>query len=150
MVHKLFSISALLLLGSAMLVAGGEKGTIIGVISGAHCGINGMECPPAHDLTRAEVPGIFADNNKFYFFSNVPQNYIAQWAFKPVKVEGKVYQEARAVDAVHISIKENGAWKTVFDDGNIFDPMGHKVKLADAVIIEGKWYCGKCAAMKKK
>ena len=150
MKRTLFSITAALIFISAMLFAGGEKGELSGVISGAHCGINGMQCPPAHDLTRSEVPGIFTDNNDFFFFTNIPQDYIAQWAFKPAKVEGTVYQKARAVDAVRISVKESGVWKTRYENGDIFDPMGHAVKLADAVVIDGKWYCGACAAMKMK
>ena len=145
---KTFSLLVLVLVAFSFAVyAGGKEGKVIGVISGAHCGVNGMACSATHDLRRAELPGVFTKDNQFYVIANVPQAFLAQWPVKEVTVEGTVYDKDRAVDAKKISIKEGDDWRLVFEDGNIVDAMGHKEKLATAVEIDGKWYCANCAVM---
>ncbi|MBX2991817.1 MAG: hypothetical protein KF749_11715 [Bacteroidetes bacterium] len=134
---------------TALAVAGGKEGKVTGVISGAHCGVNGMACSATHDLRRAELPGVFTKENKFYVVVNVPQSFLAQWPVKDVTVEGTVYEEDGAVNAKKVSIKDGGKWRSVFENGSIIDDMGHKEKLASAVEIEGKWYCANCSAMHK-
>jgi hypothetical protein len=147
MVRKIFSFVLILLAGTIVALAAGKDGKITGVISGAHCAVNGMACPPTHDLRRAELPGIFTKDKKFYFVTNVPQEFLAQWPAKDVTVEGTVYEKDRAIDAKKISVKKNGKWSEVFVDGSIIDPMGHKEKLSSAVEVNGTWYCTECANM---
>jgi hypothetical protein len=149
MLHKLFSLTAVILAATVVVFAGGKDGKISGVISGAHCGVMGMACSPTHDLRRAELPGIYTKDNKFYVLTNVPQTFLAQWPVKDITVEGTVYEKERAIDAKKVSVKDGDKWQTVFEDGSIIDDMGHKEKLATAVEIEGKWYCANCAAMHK-
>ncbi len=139
-----------LLIASFSLLAGGKEGKITGVVSGAHCGVEGMACAATHDLRRTELPGIYTKDNKFYVLSNVPQSFLAQWPVKEVTVEGTVYEKERVVDAKKVSVKEGDKWRTVFDNGNIIDDMGHKEKLGTAMEIDGKWYCANCATMHKK
>ncbi|GEM_PF-5045960 len=150
MLNKLISSIALLLVLAFTVIAGSKDGKVTGVISGAHCAINGMACPPNHDLTREELPGVFTKEGKFYFLTNVPQSFLAQWPAKNITVEGKIYENEHGIDAQKISIKENGKWHTVFENGDIIDDMGHKVSLADAVIVKDKWYCPKCSMMMEK
>ncbi len=150
MLNKLFSLITIFLAGAVIALAGGKDGKISGVISGAHCGVNGMACAATHDLRRAELPGIYTKDNKFYVLTNVPQSFLAQWPVKDVTVEGTVYEKDKAIDAKKISVKEGDKWQTVYEDGSIIDDMGHKEKLASAVEIEGKWYCANCAAMHKQ
>lgn len=150
MLNKLISSITLLLVLAFTVIAGSKDGKVTGVISGAHCAINGMACPPNHDLTREELPGVFTKEGKFYFLANVPQSFLAQWPAKNITVEGKIYENEHGIDAQKISIKENGKWSTVFENGDIIDDMGHKVSLADAVIVKGKWYCPKCSMMMEK
>ena len=145
----IFSLISSLLAVTALVVAGGKEGKVTGVISGAHCGVNGMACSATHDLRRAELPGVFTKDNKFYALANVPQTFLAQWPTKDVSVEGTVYEEDRAVFAKKVSVKEGDKWQAVFEDGNIIDDMGHKSSLASAVELDGKWYCANCAAMHK-
>jgi len=135
---------------SLAALAAGKEGKLTGVISGAHCGVNAMACAPTHDLGRAELPGIYTKENKFYFVANVPQAFLAQWPLQEVTVEGTVYEEDRAVVANKISIKDGQKWRTVFVEGTIIDEMGHREKVSSAVQIGGKWYCANCAAMHKK
>jgi hypothetical protein len=144
---KLFSLILSLLTLSVLAVAGGKEGKITGVISGAHCGVNGMACSASHDLRRAELPGVFTKENKFYVLTNVPQTFLAQWPVKDVSVEGTVYEKDKAIVAKKVSVKENDKWSAVYEDGNIIDDMGHKASLASAVELDGKWYCANCAAM---
>ena len=150
MKNSIISSIVLLLIFAFTVFAGGKDGKVTGVISGAHCALNGMACPPNHDLTRAELPGVFTKEGKFYFLTNVPQSFLAQWPAKDISVEGKIYDKESGIDAKKISVKENGKWRTVFDNGNLIDDMGHKVSLANAVVIKGKWYCPKCAMMMEK
>ena len=145
----IFSLISSLLAVTALVVAGGKEGKVTGVISGAHCGVNGMACSATHDLRRAELPGVFTKDNKFHALANVPQTFLAQWPTKDVSVEGTVYEEDRAVFAKKVSVKEGDKWQAVFEDGNIIDDMGHKSSLASAVELDGKWYCANCAAMHK-
>ncbi len=144
---KLFSLILSLLTLSVLAVAGGKEGKLSGVISGAHCGVMGMACSASHDLRRAELPGVFTKDNKFYLLTNVPQTFLAQWPVKDVSVEGTVYEKDKAIVAKKVSVKENDKWSTVYEDGNIIDDMGHKSSLASAVELDGKWYCANCAAM---
>lgn len=130
--------------------AGGKEGKITGVISGAHCGVEGMACAPSHDLRRAELPGIFTKDGKFYVLANVPQSFLAQWPVQDVTVEGTVFEKEKGIYAKKVSIKDGDKWRTVFEEGSIIDDMGHKEKLATAMEIDGKWYCANCAAMHKK
>ena len=146
---KLFSLIFSLVAVTVLAVAGGKEGKITGVISGAHCGVEGMACSATHDLRRAELPGVFTKNNKFYTLVNVPQTFLAQWPVKDVAVEGTVYEKDHAAFAKKISIKDGDKWQAVFEDGNIIDDMGHKEKLASAVEMDGKYYCANCAAMHK-
>jgi len=146
---KLFSLILSLLAVTVLAVAGGKEGKITGVISGAHCGVNGMACSATHDLRRAELPGVFTKDNKFYALVNVPQTFLAQWPIKDVAVEGTVYEKDHGVFAKKISVKDGDNWRAVFEDGNIIDEMGHKEKLASAVEVDGKYYCANCAAMHK-
>lgn len=147
---KLFSLIVLAFAAiSAVAYAGGKDGKVRGVISGAHCGVNGMACAPTHDLRRAELPGIYTKDNKFYLLTNVPQSFLAQWPVKDVTVEGTVYEKDRAIDAKKVSVKEGDKWRTVFEDESIIDDMGHKEKLSNAVEIDGRWYCANCATMHK-
>lgn len=150
MLHKSFSLFILLLAIAVMAVAGGKEGKISGIISGAHCGVEGMACSATHDLSRAELPGIFTKDNKFYVLSNVPQSFLAQWPVKDVMVEGTVYEKDRGIYAKKISLKDGDKWRAVFEDGNIVDGMGHKEKLATAVEMDGKWYCANCATIHKE
>jgi len=150
MVYKSFSLFILLLAIAVIAVAGGKNGKITGIISGAHCGVEGMACSATHDLRRAELPGIFTKDNKFYVLSNVPQSFLAQWPMKDATVEGTVYEKDRVVYAKKISIKDGDKWRTVFEDGKIIDDMGHKEELGTAVEMDGKWYCAKCASMHKE
>ncbi len=147
------SISSLVLLALVALsltaFAAGNAGKVTGVISGVHCGVNGMACNATHDLRRAELPGVFTKDNQFYVIANVPQAFLAQWPVKEVTVEGTVYDKEHAVDAKKISVKEGDTWRLVFEDGNIIDAMGHKEKLSAAVELDGKWYCANCAMMHK-
>lgn len=147
MKSKMLSLILSLFVVAALAVADGKEGKVSGVISGAHCGAMGMACSPSHDLRRAELPGVFTKDNKFYFVVNVPQTFLAQWPVKDVTVEGTVYEEDRAIDAKKVSIKDGDKWRTVFENGSIIDGMGHKEKLAGAVEMEGKWYCSNCATM---
>jgi hypothetical protein len=150
MVHKSFSLFILVVAMAVMAVAGGKDGKISGVISGAHCGVMGMACAPTHDLRRAELPGVYTKDNKFYVLTNVPQSFLAQWPVKDVTVEGAVYEKDRAIDTKKVSVKEGDKWRVVFEDGSIIDDMGHKEKLATAVEMDGKWYCANCATMHKQ
>jgi hypothetical protein len=150
MVYKSFSLFILLLAIAVIAVAGGKNGKIIGIISGAHCGVEGMACSASHDLRRAELPGIFTKDNTFYVLSNVPQSFLAQWPVKDVTVEGTVYEKEHGIYAKKISLKDGDKWRVVFEDGNIIDDMGHKEKLATAVEMDGKWYCANCATMHKQ
>ena len=131
-------------------LAGGKEGKITGVISGAHCGIDGMVCAKSHDLRRAELPGIYTKDNKFYVLANVPQSFLAQWPIQDVTVEGTIYEKEKGIFAKKISIQDGEKWRAIFEDGNIIDDMGHKEKLATAMEIDGKWYCANCAVMHKK
>ena len=131
-------------------LAGGKEGKVTGVISGAHCGVDGMACAASHDLRRAELPGIFTKDNKFYVVANVPQSFLAQWPVQEVSVEGTVYEEEKGIYAKKVSIKDGDKWRTVFENGSIVDDMGHKEKLATAMEIDGKWYCANCAVIHKK
>ncbi|MDE3056732.1 MAG: hypothetical protein KGJ59_02075 [Bacteroidota bacterium] len=145
---KMFSLAIILLVGAVVALAGGKDGKIAGVISGAHCGVNGMACPATHDLHRAELPGVFTNDKKFYFVTNVPQEFLAQWSpGTAISVEGTAYEPARAIDAQKISVKQNGKWREAFAEGSIIDPMGHKEKLSSAVEVNGTWYCTECAHM---
>ena len=147
MLDKSLYLLVILLAVSIAAFAGGKEGKVSGVISGAHCGVEGMACSATHDLRRAELPGIFTKDNKFYVLSNVPQSFLAQWPVKDVTVEGMVYEKDHGVYAKKISLKDGDKWRTVFEDGNIIDDMGHKEKLATAVEMDGKWYCANCATM---
>ncbi len=89
----------------AALAGGGKEGKITGVISGAHCGVEGMACAPTHDLRWAELPGIFTKDNKFYVLANVPQSFLAQWPIQNVTVEGTVFEKEKGITAKKISIK---------------------------------------------
>lgn len=137
----------LLALGVVALAASaqGEEGKVSGVISGAHCGVYKMACAPDHDLRRAELPGVYTAENKFYVLTNVPQMFLAQWPVKEVTVEGTVYEEEKAIVAKKISVKEADKWRIAFEDGYIVDDMGHREKLATAIEKDGKWYCAICA-----
>ena len=146
---KLFSLVISLLAVTVLAVAGGKEGKVTGVISGAHCGVNGMACSATHDLRRAELPGVLTKDNKFYTLVNVPQTFLAQWPVKDIAVEGTVYEKDHAINANKISVKDGDNFRAVFEDGNIIDDMGHKEKLASAVELDGKWYCANCAAMHK-
>lgn len=150
MLNKSLYLLVFLLAVSMAAFAGGKEGKVTGVISGAHCGVEGMACSATHDLRRAELPGIFTKDNKFYVLSNVPQSFLAQWPVKDVTVEGTVYEKDHGVYAKKISLKDGDKWRTVFEDGNIIDDMGHKEKLATAVEMDGKWYCANCATMHKQ
>jgi hypothetical protein len=150
MLDKSLYLLVILLAVSMAAFAGGKEGKVTGVISGAHCGVEGMACSATHDLRRAELPGIFTKDNKFYVLSNVPQSFLAQWPVKDVTVEGTVYEKDRGVYTKEISLKDGDKWRTVFEDGNIIDDMGHKEKLATAVEMDGKWYCANCATMHKQ
>jgi len=147
---KAFSFIVLALFAMSAVYAGGTEGKISGVISGAHCGAMGMACSATHDLRRAELPGVFTKDNKFYFVANVPQTFLAQWPVKDVSVEGTIYENERVIDAKKISVQDGEKSRVVFEDGNIVDEMGHKEKLSAAVEIDGKWYCAGCAMMQKK
>lgn len=149
MKSKLFSLILLSLTVTVFALASGREGKIIGVISGAHCGVNGMACSASHDLRRAELPGVITKDNMFYTLVNVPQTFLSRWPVKDVTVEGTVYETEHGVFARKISVKDSNNWRTVFEDGNIVDEMGHKEKLASAVEIDGKWYCSGCATMHK-
>lgn len=138
------------LLTSVLAIAGGKEGKVTGVISGAHCGVEGMACAPSHDLRRAELPGIFTKDNKFYVLANVPQSFLAQWPVQEVSVEGTVYEQDKGIYAKKVSIKDGDKWRAVFESGSIIDDMGHKEKLATAMEIDGKWYCANCATTHKK
>ena len=146
---KLFSLILSLFILIVLGVAGAKEGKITGVISGAHCGVNGMACSASHDLHRAELPGVFTKDNKFYVITNIPQTYLAQWPVKEISVEGTVYENEKAIVAKKVSVKKNDKWSTVFEDGNIIDDMGHKSSLASAVELDGKWYCANCVKMHK-
>lgn len=150
MLNKSLSILTLLLTVTLTAFVDGRQGKISGVISGAHCGVEGIACAATHDLRRAELPGIYTKDNKFYVFSNVPQSFLAQWALKEITVEGTVYEKERVVDAKKVSVKDGDKWRTVFENGNIIDDMGHKEKLGAAIEIDGKWYCANCAVTHKK
>ena len=150
MKSKLFTLILSLFAVAVLAVAGGKEGKVTGVISGAHCGVNGMACSATHDLRRAELPGVFTNDNKFYTLVNVPQTFLAQWPVKDVVVEGTVYEKDHGVFAKKISIKDGDNWRAVFEDGNIIDEMGHKEKLASAVEMDGKYYCANCASMHKE
>ncbi|MFA3781499.1 hypothetical protein ABRY23_00370 [Melioribacteraceae bacterium 4301-Me] len=151
MLNRIFSLIAILLLFTISAYASGSEGKVTGVISGAHCALNGMACPSNHNLTREELPGIFTKDKKFYFITNVPQSFLAQWkAGSEISVEGKIYSDEFGIDAKKISLKESGKWHTVFEDSKIIDDMGHKVSLSDAVVVKDKWYCPKCAMMHEK
>lgn len=130
--------------------SGGKEGKITGVISGAHCGVEGMACAPSHDLRRSELPGIFTKDGKFYVLANVPQSFLAQWPVQDVTVEGTVFEQEKGIYAKKIALKDGNKWRPVFEDGSIIDDMGHKEKLATAMEIDGKWYCANCAVMHKK
>jgi hypothetical protein len=149
MQNKLFALILSLLAVTVLAVAGGKEGKITGVISGAHCGVNGMACSATHDLRRAELPGVFTKDNKFYSLVNVPQTFLAQWPVKDVAVEGTIYEKDHAINAKKVSVRDGDAWRAVFEDGSIIDDMGHKSTVAAAVELDGKWYCAKCAAMHK-
>jgi len=135
---------------SLAALGGGKEGKVTGVISGAHCGVDGMACAKSHDLRRAELPGIFTKDLKFYVLANVPQSFLAQWPVQDVTVEGTIYEDEKGIYAKKISLKDGDKWRTVFEGGSIIDDMGHKEKLATAMEIDGKWYCANCAAMQKK
>jgi hypothetical protein len=147
---RIANLIVALVIASFSLLAGGKEGKITGVVSGAHCGVEGMACAATHDLRRAELPGIYTKDNKFYVLSNVPQSFLAQWPVQEVTVEGTVYEKERVVDAKKVSVKKADQWQTVFENGNIIDDMGHKEKLGTAMEIDGKWYCANCATMHKK
>ncbi len=150
MKRELSIIIAAVLMLSTVLYGGRKESKISGRISGAHCGVNGMACAATHDLRRAELPGIYTKDNKFYLLTNVPQTFLAQWPFQEATVEGTVYEREKAVDAKKVTIKDGDNWRAVFEDGNIIDDMGHKEKLASAMEIDGKWYCANCAVMHGK
>jgi hypothetical protein len=139
-----------LTLFSLTAFAAGRDGKVTGVISGAHCGVSGMVCSPTHDLRRAELPGVYTKDNKFYVLANVPQSFLAQWPLHEITVEGSIYEKDRAVVANRISIKDGEKWRMVFVEGTIIDEMGHREKVSSAVEIGGKWYCANCAAMHKR
>ena len=148
--NRIIGIIVVAVLALASLAqAGGKDGKVTGVISGAHCGVNGMACSIKHDLKRAELPGIFTKENKFYVLTNVPQTFLAQWPTKEVSVEGQVFEAEKAIVAKTVAIKDGEKWRDVYADGSVIDGMGHKAKLADAVEIDGMWYCANCAPMQK-
>ena len=150
MKKQLLFAALMLLVVAVAALAGGKEGKVTGVISGAHCGVDGMACGKSHDLRRAELPGIFTKDKKFYVLANVPQSFLAQWPVQDVTVEGTIYEEEKGIYAKKVSIKDGDTWRAVFEGGSIIDDMGHKEKLSTAMEIDGKWYCANCAVMQKK
>ena len=134
---------------AASSLAGAKDGKLTGVISGAHCGVNGMACPASHDLRKSELAGIFTKDKKFFAITNVPQTFLAQWPTREATVEGTVHENGNFVDARTITVKDGNDWRVVYEDGYIVDPMGHKSPLVSAVEMNGTWVCGACASMHK-
>ncbi|TAK65739.1 MAG: hypothetical protein EPO24_02170 [Bacteroidetes bacterium] len=150
MLHKSISLFVILFVVSVLTFAGEKDKKVSGVITGAHCAANGMACPTSHDLHRSELPGIFTKDGKFYTLANVPQSFLAQWPSSDVTVEGTVYEKSNNIYAAKISVGNGDKLKTVFEEGNIVDAMGHKEKLTTAVELDGKWYCSGCSTMHDK
>ena len=148
--RMIYTAIASLLFSLVVRAGSGKEGKITGVISGAHCGVEGMVCAPSHDLRRAELPGVYTKDNNFYVLVNVPQSFLAQWPVQDVTVEGTIYEKEKGIFAKKMSVKDEDKWRAVFEDGNIIDDMGHKEKLTTAMEIDGKWYCANCAATHKK
>ena len=141
---------SLVVLIPALLFAGGREKVIKGVVSGADCAVHGTQCPPKHKGVNT-IAGVLTKDGKFYYVSNVPNLYLANTCWlKSVTVEGKVYDKYSSIEAKRIKVKENGKWKVVFEDGYIFDPAGHKVKVSEAVFKDGKFFCPLCVYGEKK
>lgn len=126
-----------------------KEGEIEGTISGAGCAVHGMQCPESHNLT-IEMPGILTNDSKFYYLGNLPQDFLANYSLHKVSVEGDVYEKLATIIVKKLKLKEGDKWKTIYDNGSITDPMGHKVELSKAKKANGAFMCPACAQMGKK
>ena len=139
---KLIALWTIIFIGMTTQVMAKDI-TVKGKISGAGCAAEGMLCPstPEH-MQNYELMGIFTDDGKFYIPINIPQNLMHSNFLKDAEIQGKSLGNGM------LKVKKMTiAGKTVFENGFLVDPMGHKVKYSNAVWKNGKYLCPECARM---
>jgi len=116
-----------------------------GQISGVLCAAHGMLCPkdPEH-AKKAELLGVFTQDKTFYYLANVPYRLLELNALKEVEVEGEPLPGYSSLIVKTLKIGK----RTVFQEGYLIDPMGHKVLPGEAHEVEGEFYCAECTRAK--
>lgn len=111
----LLSLPFLALAGMSM--SKGQTGTWEGIVSGNHCAIMNMTCPPSH---KDEVPVFIPGKNGKYdfahllYFAGFPLNEQQAVFGKDVRIKGTVYKNLTTVLVSEVQIKASGGWKTVW------------------------------------